>query len=114
MNGEMNEMLGRVLNDPNTMGSLMKIAQGLMNNNEASDNPPKTESPAPKDTADNESPPVQLPSGLLSGLPRILAYDENRVNLLNALKPYLNDSRREKVEHILHLLSLMQLAGNRK
>ena len=112
MNGDMNELLGRVLNDPAAMGNIMKIAQGLMNNPSPPSPEPEQEEPPAQN--DNGNPAAQLPPGLLSGLPKILSYDENRANLLKALKPYLSDGRREKVEHILNILNILQMAGNLK
>jgi len=121
MNNDMNEMLGRVLNDPQAMSGLMKIAQGLMNNSSQEESSParppvpeSDEAPEREEAPSPQSPLSQLPPGLLSGLPRILSYDENRANLLNALKPYLSDGRRDKVEHILNILKILQLAGSMK
>lgn len=93
MSNDMNDMLGKVLNDPQAMNGIMKIAQGLMNNSPSSDEQREehSEPEAPK-----KEMPSRLPPELISGLPRLLAYDENRVNLLNALKPYLSEGRRER------------------
>ena len=113
MNNDMNDMLGRVLNDPQAMSGLMKIAQGLMNNPPPPSSPPSPPEEAPEPTSPPDAQPEgMLPPGLLSGLPKILAYDENRTNLLCALKPYLSDSRREMVEQMVNLMKILQFAGN--
>lgn len=149
-NGDLNDMLGRVLQNPEALSGIMKLAQGLRNNGE------QNSAPAPQQAQNSQQsqtplrPPQSLrtsgsvPSaqgqGILSSenqdlqpsestvdtpdvpagnfrdiagpqLSRLFNHDENRTRLLVALKPYLGKNRREKVDYIMNILQLMELAG---
>lgn len=132
MNGDINEMMNRVLSDPEALSGMMKIAKGLMNNGEKNDVYNKD------DVADGIRRPANqvnqeaqvrneedsVGQGEMSHsqqnifnqmkLPQLLTYDENRVKLLGALRPYLGDGRRQKVDYILNMMRVLKLMGNGK
>lgn len=107
-NGDINDMLGRVLQNPEALGSIMKLAQGLKNNDNTAPAPQRNDS---EDTIpeDDEN---QGEQNTVSQIPRLFNHDENRTRLLIALKPYLGKNRREKVDSIMNMLQLMELAGS--
>lgn len=113
--GDINEMLGRVLQNPEALGSIMKLAQGLMNGGGEGVAPQPQQS---TQNAQNTPDTPDMPEGDMreaiskSELPRLFVHDENRTRLLAALKPYLGKSRREKVDYILNILRVMELAGS--
>ncbi len=134
-NGDLNDVLGRVLQNPEALSSIMKLAQGLRNNGEQNSAPAPqqnqtTQQPQPqqpmqtsqeqdmlppedRDIQPRESTP-DVPVGNFrdaAGLSRLFNHDENRSKLLFALKPYLGKNRREKVDSIMNILQLMELAG---
>lgn len=148
-NGDLNDVLGRVLQNPEALSSIMKLAQGLRNNGEQNSAPapqqtqnqqhPQTplRPPQPLRTPQEVNPPqdmlppedhdIQPPESMrdspdvqagnflgLAGpqLSRLFNHDENRSRLLIALKPYLGKNRREKVDYIMSILQLMELAGS--
>ncbi|MHB1151874.1 MAG: hypothetical protein ACYCWE_05395 [Eubacteriales bacterium] len=137
-NGDLNDVLGRVLQNPEALSSIMKLAQGLRNNSEQNSAPApqqnqttqQTQAPSrppqeqdmlpPEDRnikpAENTQDTPDVPAGNILGmagpqLSRLFNHDENRSRLLVALKPYLGKNRREKVDSIMNILQLMELAG---
>lgn len=107
MNGDINEMLSKVLSDPEALNGVMKIARGMMNSNDekSGERPPATEGVK---TEGGEAPAFKLPA-----LPAALSYDEDRVNLLKALRPYLGESRRRKVDYIISMMNVLKLLGQK-
>lgn len=120
--GDINEMLGRVLQNPEALSGIMKLAQGLMNGGGEGVAPrpqQSTQSQSTTDASETSASETQYMSEgdmreaiSKSDLPRLFAHDENRTRLLSALKPYLGKGRREKVDYILNILRLMELAGS--
>lgn len=143
-NGDLNDMLGRVLQNPEALSGIMKLAQGLRNNGE------QNSSPAPQQAQNSQQSQTPLRPRTSEGVPsaqgqgpsedqdlqpsestmdspdvpvgnfrdiagpqlsRLFNHDENRTRLLIALKPYLGKNRREKVDYIMSILQLMELAG---
>ena len=120
-NGDINDMLGRVLQNPEALSGIMKLAQGLMNNGGGESTAPQPQQSTQNTsgtTAINTSDMSDMPEGGIrealskTELPRLFVHDENRTRLLAALKPYLGKSRREKVDYILNILRVMELAGS--
>lgn len=122
-------MLGRVLQNPDALSSIMKIAQGLRNGGDQKTAPPQQSrepqqqvQDEPQDTEQNDREENAQESNDISNvnllnsfgpqLSRLFKHDENRSHLLVALKPYLGKNRREKVDSILNILQLMELADS--
>lgn len=155
-NGDLNDVLGRVLQNPEALSSIMKLAQGFRNNGEQNSAPAPQQTQIPQQPQAPLRPPqslrtpqeVKFPRGVPSPqeqdmlppedqdlqppesiqdtpdvptgnfrdiagpqLSRLFNHDENRSRLLIALKPYLGKNRREKVDYIMNILQLMELAG---
>lgn len=87
-NPEMMSKLQGILSNPEAMETISKAASGLGLQNEK----PKEEKEAiSAGTVNNEA--------------------KNRAALICALKPYLNDERRDKADKLLSLLSLLSVSG---
>lgn len=123
--GDINEMLGRVLQNPEALSGIMKLAQGLMTGGgegvaprpqQSTQSAQSQSTPDASDTSTSET--QYMSEGDMreaiskSDIPRLFAHDENRTQLLAALKPYLGKGRREKVDYILNILRLMEFAGS--
>ena len=84
--------------DPRLLGTLASfLSQGSPNNTE------------PKNTVAQLQAPQENTENILSKLLGDRSESENRVRLLNALRPYLSEDRREKLDLILKLLKLAEL-----
>ena len=84
---EFDEKLGAILGDADAMGRIMELAQSLS---------------APK-------------TGEEEGLPQPMEETGRDVRLLSALRPYLKESRRMRLDRALELLQLLRLLkGNRE
>ncbi len=105
-NGDFSEALKGILNDPEALSGVMKIAKNMMGqkpeNSEEEDGDIREEEVLKKEETINrkESPPKTEYS------------NENRTKLLYALKPYLNESRREKIDYILNIMKMIHLASD--
>ena len=87
-NPEIMSKLTGVLNDPEAMRSISDAVS----------------STAPKE--DNKEKPALLPQLHQN------SDAKNRARLIAALKPYLNDDRRDKADKLLGLLSILELTGS--
>ena len=88
-NNDLNSMLSQVLENPEAMKGVMELAGSLMNNN------------SPQGNANQNS----------GGGNSNESGDDRHIKLLNALKPYLNNTRREKADQLLKIMKLMKAAG---
>ena len=105
---DLSQKLAELLNDPDTMSRVQKMAENILNtdNNKPNDTPP---------TADTGSlfsegiDPIQL-GKIMSIVSRLKSdHNDNRSQLLLALKPHLSAPRREKVDTAIKLLRLIDL-----
>lgn len=93
------EKLGSILNDPQTMQKLMHMAQSLG----AAGEPGGEEAgPALQDMASLQK---------LSGLARQGSIDREQQALLNALSPYLSRQRIRKLENAMRAAKMAKLAS---
>lgn len=89
-NPEMMSKLSGIMSDPEAMKSIQSIAKGM-----------SAAEPQAQSTA------LSLPN---FGVQNENA--KNRTRLISALKPYLNEERRDKADKLLGLLSLLELSGS--
>lgn len=101
---ELGEKLAGILNDPESMARVRKMAENLLNENSEKDKP-------------------QAAQALMSGMPdanelkkimELMAKFKNTQNdpraaLLTALKPHLSEPRKEKVDTAIKILRLIEL-----
>lgn len=100
---ELENKLGAILGDPETMAKIMDFAQSL--------GQPEREKPSPP-----KEPPVMPdidPSLLkkLSGIAGHSSIDQNQQTLLQALRPYLNANRISKLERAMRAAKMAGMAG---
>lgn len=101
--------ISKLLADPAAMSQIMSVAGQLMNTNAPSD-PPESAEPAPESPPESPSmPSMEMLMKLASGIKP--SKNDPRCALLSALKPYLNESRRERVDALIQAISLSGLAG---
>ena len=113
---ELDEKLNTLLSDPNSMAQIMQMAQQLsVTMGGGTDNAPPAQQPPPPPAA----PPAALPP--LGGLdPQVLAWflpllqeysrsNSQTMQLLYALRPFLKESKQDKVERAARLARLIHL-----
>ena len=113
---ELDEKLNTLLSDPNSMAQVMQMAQQLsVTMGGGTDNAPPAQQPPPPPAA----PPAALPP--LGGLdPQVLARflpllqeysrsNSQTMQLLYALRPFLKESKQDKVERAARLARLIHL-----
>jgi len=96
---EMEEKLGAILNDPETMGKIMAMAQSL-----GAQEPKQDKGAAPEPMPD---------LGMLknlSGLTRQAGIDKQQQALLRALNPYLSGQRLKKLENAMRAAKMARMA----
>ena len=113
---ELDEKLNTLLSDPNSMAQITQMAQQLsVTMGGGTDNAPPAQQPPPPPAA----PPAALPP--LGGLdPQVLARflpllqeysrsNSQTMQLLYALRPFLKESKQDKVERAARLARLIHL-----
>ncbi len=120
MNGDFSSKLDKILSNPAMMAQIKSLADTMT---EAEGTPASEVSPPP--AAEPSEPPAQeeqekpdadiqtetaLPASF-SPAPGLARNLKNTRALLAALKPYLDDKRREKVDKMLSMMRLAEMAG---
>lgn len=108
---EMEDKLGAILGDPKMMQQIMSMAQAL-NASSAPLEPPKQHPEPPRSNAP-ELPnidPALIRS--LAAFAQSSGMDQNQQHLLNALCPYVSETRIHKLEKAMRAAKLAALASN--
>lgn len=101
---EMEDKLGAILNNPQMMQQIMSMAQAMGANQPTQSPPPQPqESSLPMD-------PRMLQS--IAGMARNSGVDRNQQTLLSALRPYLSQSRINKLEKAMRAAKMAGLASS--
>ena len=98
--GELEERLNSILSDPEQMARINRLAQTLMGGDGG-------EAPPPSDAGEPDS-------ALLGKLGALLGQqggDHDKQALLEAMKPYLSEKRRSKLDRAMRLTRMAHLAG---
>lgn len=106
---DLNEKLAEILNDPESMNRVRKMAESLLGNQRQEDTPP----PAPPILSNNDN-------GGISGGDELRAVmnimsrlknekNDSRTQLLLALKPHLSEPKQAKVDTAVKILRLLDL-----
>lgn len=114
---ELDEKLNALLSDPNSMAQIMQMAQQLsatMGGGSASPSPPTAAAPPAAPTTQTAP---SLPSGIdpqvvARFLPLLQEYSRSSsqtMQLLYALRPFLKESKQDKVERAARLARLIHL-----
>lgn len=97
---EMEEKLNRLLDDPETMGRIIEMAQQLSG---GYNTPPP---PSPKDSADIDP---QTVAKILPLLKELRTPNSQATQLLYALRPYLKEEKQGKIDRAIKLAHLILL-----
>ena len=113
------EKLNAILSNPEAMGQVMQLAQSLdLSGGNAGAPPPQAQPPAPP----TESSPLSVPGDLLGGIDpgmirKLLPLlgelqtggNDQRLQLLYALRPFLKPERQDKVEQALRAAKMIHM-----
>lgn len=116
MNGDFSSKLDKILSNPAMMAQIKSLADTMTEDGEAkTPTEPTQAAPEPEPAAAPESPPqtdtpAAMPA-LFSPAPGMEKNIKNTRALLLALKPYLDDKRRDKIDKMLNMLRLAEMAG---
>ena len=108
MNGDINDMLKSVLQNPEALSGVMKLAQGMMNSKDINTDNRSDNAEFKRDNANSQE-NIETMRRALPNLPSSFAYDEDRVRLLKALRPYLGEKRRKKIDNIISMMTLLKM-----
>ena len=101
---ELQDQIGSILNDPNTMQKIMSMAQAL-----------STEQPQGRQDRQNGAPLPDLDLNMvqkLSGLARQSSIDKREQALLRALGAYLSKERISRLEKAMRAAKMAKLASS--
>ena len=119
MNGDFSSKLDKILSNPAMMAQIKSLADTMTEAegvaSEASP-PPAAEPSEPSVQEEQEKPDADTPTETalptsFSPAPGLARNLKNTRALLAALKPYLDDKRREKVDKMLSMMRLAEMAG---
>ena len=96
---DLSKILKMVTDNPAMLQTALSVAGKLKEN--INESPKKEDSPAPTEALSPAG------TGKVSFRGR-----EDEKRLLLALRPYLNEARREKIDFVLRILQLLELAGS--
>lgn len=102
---DLSGLIGTLLSNPTALSALSSLLSGGMGGK--GQPPPQKEQPCeeacPRSQLLPPSPPQQKP-----------IHNDNRVCLLNALRPYLSPARCDTMDSLLRILELMELLQKRR
>lgn len=99
------ETLGQILGDPEAMAGILSMAKNLGLGGAAAPEPPEQPEPSePSDAPGGE----QAPPPPASSLPPLRG---KQAALLQALKPFLREDRREKLDRAVKAAQISRMAG---
>ena len=114
---ELEQKIQQVLNDPAQMQQVLDMARMLgvtLPDSAAADVPQDAPDTAPEQSRSAPQPSMQPPEDARAPMAALLKQagrlDARQENLLNALKPFLKPSRREKIDRALQVARLSHLA----
>ncbi len=105
---DISQKLAELLNDPDSMNMVRKMAENILDENKKSEN---TSQPADIGSlfGNMDIDPIQI-GKIMSLMSRLKSdNDDSRSKLLLALKPHLSAPRREKVDTAIKMLKLIDL-----
>ena len=114
---QLEEQLNQILGDPQAMEQILALAQSLSGKGQENQTPPPEEPPSGQEEAGRAPSPLsalsgvdpkllQLGMGLLS---EYSAQDDRKTALLEALRPFLKQSRQEKIDQAVRIARLSRV-----
>lgn len=108
--GGFEEKLESILNNPQAMSQIMSLAQSLGDGPSDHVEPTPSEPPPPPPSSSG----FQLDPRLLTGIASLLSQcnndDDQRIALLNALKPFVKEQRYAKIDKAIQIAKLSRMA----
>ena len=106
--GDFEEKLDSILNNPQAMSQIMSLAQSL-GASSGSPEPSPADTPSPLCDAGLQLDP-RLLTGIASLISRYNSNDDQRVILLQALKPFVKEQRYAKLDKAIQITKLSRMA----
>lgn len=106
--GDFEEKLDSILNNPQAMSQIMALAQSLGGASASSAPEPPPPPPPSPDLGFQLDP--QLLSNIVSLLGQYNSNDDQRVALLNALRPFVKEQRYAKLDKAIQIAKLSRMA----
>ncbi len=96
---DLNEKIAGILNDPDSFEQLKNMADSIF----------AGQSDSNYDNS-NDMPPIENIGAIMSIISKLNSSGDNdRTRLINALKPYLSDKRKQKADNAIKLLKIVEL-----
>ncbi len=96
MNADLTEKLNEILSDPDKLSAVMGAVSGMMGQSGEKQGAEPTEVRSPL-----ASLPINIPS-------------DDRIKLLEAVKPFVSDEKKQRVDKLIRMMTLGSLAGTFK
>lgn len=110
--GDFEEKLESILNNPQAMSQIMSLAQSLGGGSSAQSAPPQEEPSPPSPSSPDLG--LTLDPKLLGSIASLMGQynrnDDQRVALLNALRPFVKEQRYEKLDKAIQIAKLSRVA----
>ncbi len=124
-NDDLKNKLDAVLSNPEMMQKVMGIVKSMRPESDISDSDRHTDNEKPKSEVPQNNPSGISPTAdsavIAAGLQKLLGgsgsrpadkkSDDPKIALLMALRPYLNPQRQERIDKILKMLSMSEIAA---
>lgn len=111
--GEFESKLETILNNPQAMEQIMSLARSLGGGTQPARDAPPPPEPAPPPPPAPAPEPMGLDPRLLSGMASLLGQynsgDDQRVALLNALRPFVKEQRYAKIDKAIQIAKLSRM-----
>lgn len=106
--GDFEEKLESILNNPQAMSQIMSLAQSLGGSSNQSEAQPTESPPSTSDSGFQMDP--RLLTGIASLLTQYNSNDDQRVALLQALKPFVKEQRYAKLDKAIQITKFSRMA----
>lgn len=111
--GEFESKLETILNNPQAMEQIMSLARSLGGGAQPARDAPAPPEPAPPPPPAPAPEPMGLDPRLLSGMASLLGQynsgDDQRVALLNALRPFVKEQRYARIDKAIQIAKLSRM-----
>lgn len=108
--GDFEEKLESILNNPQAMSQIMSLAQSLGGSPESTAPSPSRQSGPPPAEEPGLQPDPQMLANLFSLLNQCNSGEDQRVALLNALRPFVKEQRHAKIDKAIQIARLSRMA----
>ena len=108
---ELDDKLNSILSNPQMMQQIMSLAQS-MNGSDSAPSPPPSAPPPPKAPALFDAPIDPSLLSKIAGLMQRGSIDQDQMQLLKALRPYLSGQKLQKLERAMHAARMAGIASD--